>query len=263
MEESTPQDTDVRREAETIRQVREREDTGDHDRGSISAAASSPNLMPTVPGPENALEDIPEDSTMGLESSQNGKGMMMAFGRQASRNSGGVDYWNRFDKDTRTPPPPPVFGPRGSSSMSVDMTMDSPGDSAARSGSVASTLEPPAEDMVPSSSSAGLPKKFGKRSREDDFDIASIKRRAVSPSLSVHNSPIVAHSPRDRESMSWGQPPKTTRENSGAGTVEPSRSNSGGSVSSAQTAGPSGGPKRIGLQGMTDTHDGLMKMSIE
>ena len=127
-------------------------------------------------------------------------------------------------------------------------------------------------------------RKFGKRRREDDFDINSIKRRAVSPSLSVHGSPVVGQSPSQRDGglgglngaggggaqggWSWGGPPRTAaRENSvGVGpVVEPTRSNSGGSTMSVASTATTLGPreKRVGLQGMVDTHDGLMKMSIE
>lgn len=224
---------------------------------------------------------------MAIDSSANGKGMLISFGRQASKHSGGLDYWNRFDKDTRTPPPP-AFGPRGSSSMS-DVNMDSPGDSTIRSASVVSAHEPPIEDSIPPPSSSGsgfAPRKFGKRSRDDDFDIGSIKRRAVSPSLSTHNnSPIVTQSPRDREQQqqqqrdlttsntssatsNWGGPPKFARESSTAASsgvpqIETARSNSGGNVSTNLQSSASLAPKRVGLQGMTDTNDGLMKMSIE
>lgn len=190
-------------------------------------------------------------------------GPNLNFGRHASRNSAGLNWWNKFDKDLRTPPPP-TFPPRGSS-MGGDINMDSPAESVmanGRDGSVVSTIDPIADEPPASAVTSDFAKKFGKRRREDDFDIASIKRRAVSPSLSVHNSPIVSQSPGQRDTTGWGQPPKHTRENSTAGTIEPVRSNSGGSSTSlASTA--TLGPKRVGLQGMTDTNDGLMKMSIE
>ena len=86
-----------------------------------------------------------------------------------------------------------------------------------------------------------------KRRRDDDFDPASFKRRAVSPGMSVQSSPVLPQSPVLNNDKTWGHPPAKTN---GHGD----RSNSGGSVS---------GTKRVGLQGMTETHDSLMNMSIE
>jgi len=219
-------------------------------------------MLPTVPGTENILEDIPEDSAADLDGNGHNKPGSISFSRQASRNSGGLNFWDRMDKDFRTPPP--TFPPRGSSSLSGDLNMDSP-DGPARAGSISLSLETYNldESGAPQSSAAVPARKFGKRSRDDDFDVMSIKRRAVSPSLSITNSPTVAQSPGHRESISWGQPPKTARESSIVGNSEPIRSNSGGSVSSMTSSAPAAIPKRVGLQGMTDTHDGLMKMSIE
>jgi hypothetical protein len=69
----------------------------------------------------------------------------------------------------------------------------------------------------------------------------SFKRRAVSPAVSVHNSPIM-QSPMQRDS--WGARPSGNGEGSKGGSN-------------------SGPIKRVGFQGMVDTNDGLMKMSIE
>jgi hypothetical protein len=114
--------------------------------------------------------------------------------------------------------------------------------------------------LAPPSAADGL-KKSNKRRRDDDLDVNSLKRRAVSPGLSVQNSPVLSQSPAQRDGSLWGTASKASREYSAAtGTHASSeRSGSGGSVSMT----PSLGPKRIGLQGMTDTSDGLMKMSIE
>jgi hypothetical protein len=80
-----------------------------------------------------------------------------------------------------------------------------------------------------------------KRRRDDDFDPTSFKRRAVSPGMSVHNSPIM-QSPMQRDVTPWGNRPP----------------------SNEAKVGTNGGPmKRVGFQGMVDTNDGLMKMSIE
>ena len=85
--------------------------------------------------------------------------------------------------------------------------------------------------------------------RDDDFDPNYFKRRAVSPGLSVQNSPILPQSPGW-----WGTPPPAKAERVG----------SNGSTGGSQSGGCGGGqPKRVGMQGMNDTYDGLMIMSID
>ncbi|RKF65859.1 hypothetical protein OnM2_002027 [Erysiphe neolycopersici] len=84
-----------------------------------------------------------------------------------------------------------------------------------------------------------------KRLRDDDFDLFSIKRRAVSPGMSVHNSPIIK-SPMQRDHTAWGSRPASSC-NIGETGKSP--------INTIQ--------KRVGLQGMMDTNDSLMKMSIE
>ena len=93
--------------------------------------------------------------------------------------------------------------------------------------------------------------------RDDDFDPNYFKRRAVSPGLSLQNSPVLPQSPLQRDGSWWGTP-KSNRE-------VPSVHVSGERVSSNGSTGSvtGTGGKRVGLQGMTDTHDGLMNMSIE
>lgn len=110
-----------------------------------------------------------------------------------------------------------------------------------------------------------------KRRRDDDFDIVSFKRRAVSPGMngSATNSPILSQSPAERQQRNeegagtgwWGtNAARNWREGSAGPGAYGDRSNSTGSGSTQATPV---GPKRVGLQGMTDTNDGLMKMSIE
>ncbi|RMY63805.1 hypothetical protein D0863_10266 [Hortaea werneckii] len=304
LEEAAPVDTDMRRESETIKQVRERDGsvsefdlTQDPNRPGTATAASSPNLLPAVP--ESAQEDFGRDldsETPSNNGKANGLGMMN-FALQASRNGGGMEYWNRFDPSMRTPPPPPAFPRQGSSAMSSDINMESPApgqgggsttdvfwrrprarSSASDASDAFGSTAPPA----PVNDDVAL-KKF-KRRREDDFDIATIKRRAVSPGMSSQNSPVLTQSPsqRDDNKGNWGQPPdraaaSTKKEAGGQQTQGPPsessqptssqpqalhnlRSNSGGNVSGNGLASQG---KKLGLQGMTDTNDGLMKMSIE
>ncbi|KAF1829289.1 hypothetical protein BDW02DRAFT_510295 [Decorospora gaudefroyi] len=257
-EESAPIDSEFRREAEIIRQVRESD--VDQERPSGGTAQSSPNLLPTVPGLDGPLEGVPEEgseSNMSLDGSTT-KGLFGAFGSlHSSRNSISNGLWNQRAAQT----PPPSFPRAGSSAMSEDMNMDSPtigatGGEQNNNGwaSRASTPGP----MQPPTAAEAL-KKSNKRRRDDDFDEASIKRRAVSPGVSVHNSPVISQSPAQRDSSLWGTSAKASRETSIGGQSHGERSNSGGSMSMTPTLGP----KRIGLQGMTDTSDGLMKMSIE
>lgn len=255
-EEAAPIDSEFRREAEIIRQVRESD--ADPERPS-GTAQSSPNLLPTVPGLDGPLEGVPEEeseSNMSLDGTTS-KGLFGAFGSlHSGRNSMSNGFWNQRAAHT----PPPSFPRAESSAMSEDMNMDSPfvgtHGSEQNTGwaSRASTPGP----MQPPTAAEAL-KKSNKRRRDDDFDEASIKRRAVSPGVSVSNSPVISQSPAQRDSNLWGAATKASRETSISGQSHGERSNSGGSMSMTPTLGP----KRIGLQGMTDTNDGLMKMSIE
>ena len=95
-----------------------------------------------------------------------------------------------------------------------------------------------------------------KRCRDDDFDATSFKRRAVSPGLSVQGSPVLPQSPGFNGEKSWGHPPPK----SGLHSMPTGDRNNGGGSGSGSG---SGSGKRIGLQGMTETHDSLMNMSIE
>jgi len=208
---------------------------------------------------------------MSLDSSL-GRGLSAAFNIHAGRAFGGRGSWNPPDMQAQTPPPP-TFPRAGSSTISEDVNMDSPSISSASNSLPNNIVAAPdfpgnsgwyqrsstPQPMNPISAAEGL-KKSNKRRRDDDLDINSIKRRAVSPGVSVHNSPILSQSPGQREGL-WGSISKASREGSvsnGGGHAAGERSNS-----SASMATPLLGPKRIGLQGMTDTNDGFMKMSIE
>lgn len=272
MEEATPIDNEFRREAEIIRQVREND--GDDLEFPSNTAQSSPSMLPTVPGLEGPLEEVPEEESeenMSLDTPSTTKGLFGAFAPPKNVNNGGRrDFWNR-DRPTQTPPPPSF--PRAESGiMTDDMNMYSPSASASQhsnhamgngheqnpySSSVSRSSTP--QPFAPLTAADGL-KKSSKRRRDDDLDSYSIKRRAVSPGVSVHNSPVLSQSPAQRDGNLWGT--RTQREPSVSGPsghAAGERSNSGGSVALT----PSLGPKRVGLQSMTDTHDGLMKMSIE
>lgn len=200
---------------------------------------------------------------IGSEQSASRRSSSSTFTTHAMRNSGGLGFWNTFDERVRTPPP--IVIPRGSSSgISDDVSMDTP------LSSVHSSTQPTHlkthQSVGPQSSSQALvaanelTRKGNKRMRDDDFDPNYFKRRAVSPGMSLQNSPILPQSPLQRDSGLWGIPSKSSRETPSVQIVG-ERVGSGGSVSSASgSVGPS---KRIGFQGMNDTSDGLMNMSIE
>lgn len=262
IEESAPIDSEFRREAEIIRQVRE------NDVDLSGTTHSSPSLLPTVPGLDGPLEGVPEEgseSNMSLDGTM-AKGLFAAFNAGVVRNSNGRGYWNQ-DNPAQTPPP--SFPRAGSSAVSEDISMDSPSTSTSLPSSHARTTSEHNSQWIsrsstpqpagPISAADGL-KKSNKRRRDDDLDGSSIKRRAVSPGLSVQNSPVLSQSPAQKDGSLWGTVAKANRDNSaGGGHAAGERSNSSGSM--AMT--PSLGPKRVGLQSMTDTNDGLMKMSIE
>ena len=120
----------------------------------------------------------------------------------------------------------------------------------------------PWERALPQSSLlASTPAPARKRRREDDLDPNIWKRRAVSPSMSVQSSPVLPQSPLVKEAGGnnniLGPPPK-----SAAGPLfseRPASHDNGG-----RSVGPPAGTfKRVGLQGMTETSDGFMNMSIE
>ena len=186
--------------------------------------------------------------------------------RDASIRSDAKVFWNNIDGGMRTPPLqrasssaigedfsadifPSIPCGRNSSSIPATQSIEVAQREAIAGGSQLATLPTHAE-MV---------KRVGKRRRDDDFDVASFKRRAVSPGMSVQNSPILAQSPSQRDGGWWPQP-KASREGSSDGKTQGERSNSASSMTSSTQIT---GHKRVGMQGMSDTHDGLMKMSIE
>ena len=262
-EEGAPVDTEVRREAEVIRQVRESDGDGDislQPQSQTTTTASSPSILAAA-GQSDGLEDIPEDVTM--RSGSASRRSSSAFSHQTSRNSAGLGFWNQFD-DRRLKTPPPILVPRGSSSgVSDDVNMDTPLSSIQSiTPHQSSTKQAYPSESAPSiphhnSTLFDLPRKGTKRIRDDDFDPHYFKRRAVSPGMSLQNSPILPPSPQGGW---WSQITKPTRESPHAQVVG-ERVSSGGSSSS--TGAPSSTPKRIGLQGMTDTHDAIMKMNLD
>ena len=248
MEESTPVDSDSKREAEVIRQVRE----------SDPIPQTSPEMT--------AHDYVPPGGSVAHPVDLPGKAPSHDepnFSEQAHRNSAGADFWNNFDERYRTPPP--SFRQAAASSVSEDeLAMDfTP---SARAGSSAGEFAKPGErpwsrGSTPlQSHSAAVAEIKRKRRREDDFDPNLFKRRAVSPSMSAQSSPIMPNSPavKDHSSNLWGPPPKSNLGSLFADHPQPDHGSR-----NAPTTPHTGTLKRVGLQGMTETNDGLMNMSIE
>lgn len=245
-----------------------------HPSLSTSATAlSSPSFDPV----QDPLGDILEDDMMGDSSStpSTDRGLSSSFKQQAMQNSKGKKFWDTFSSDRHHTPPPPGLLPRGSSSgISEDIAMDSPSLSTTSSslhgagfvfptGDISDSQPPPSPPQSTTPHAGPLPTAADitrrvnkKRGRDDDFDLASFKRRAVSPSMSVQNSPVM-QSPMQRDINPWGTRPSS---NSGSSGGEKASSGTGIGIDGN---GRVHGTKRIGFQGMVDTNDGLMKMSIE
>ncbi|KAL4990831.1 hypothetical protein BDW68DRAFT_185338 [Aspergillus falconensis] len=250
MEESAPIDSDAKREAEVIRQVRETEPDPSHS-SPVLTAFSSPNMF-VPPGmgeqhhePEKHAAPFPDEPS---------------FSDQAHRNSGGQEFWNSFDERYRTPPP--LLRQHATSSVSEeDITMDMT--PSTTFGSNSNDFVKPGERPA-SRASTPLPAQAGviselrrKRRREDDFDPNLFKRRAVSPSMSAQSSPIMPNSPAitDNGPNIWG-PPK-----SNIGPLFNDRPETG--ARTIPTTPHTGTLKRVGMQGMNEANDGFMNMSIE
>ncbi|CRG90876.1 hypothetical protein PISL3812_07922 [Talaromyces islandicus] len=222
IEESAPLDSEAKREAEVIRQVRESDPT---------AEATSPTF------PLGKLEEL--TSTASVSESNQGSNPESNFSNQASLNSGGAKFWETFDGRYRTPPPPGRMSTQ-SSGVSEDTAMETPqstiGRDIGRRSPGPHTGNPPLASEL-----------HRKRRRDDDLDPESFKRRAVSPGMSVQSSPILTHSPIVKDGNALVVPPKS------AAPLFPEQNHNN----------TSNGVKRIGLQGMNETNDGLMNMSIE
>jgi hypothetical protein len=242
LEESAPIDSEARREAEVIRQVQENDP-------SFSPHKSPPEVV-APDSVEASIEEIAATPQDTRPPSYPG-----TFSEHAEKNSAGLGFWTGVEDRYRTPPP--TLMPRDSSSALSDETTDT-------AASLAMLTEHPAlRNLNRSRSRSSTPlanhggptaadvarRVNNKRRRDDDFDTAFTKRRAVSPGMSVQSSPVLPQSPVMTNDKAWGKPPP---KNTGNGAGE--RSNSGGSVS---------GMKKIGLQGMTETNEGIMSMSID
>lgn len=263
-----------------------------------STAHSSPQLAT-----QDTMDDVPDEPM--LMDAGGGLGLASSFKQQARRNAKGSKFWDTFSESSsagasRTTPPPPAFLPRGSSSgiSNDDVNMDSPsaasgpGPNAFGGGGIfpfpmtttsSSGGDTPRDGgasqsggSVPPPSAAEITRRINtKRRRDDDFDPVSFKRRAVSPGMSVHNSPVM-QSPLQRDNLPWGGgaswPGGNGQDRAGGGSGAPSeagRQQGGGGANNNNGGerpggGRSSGSKgRVGYQGMVDTNDGITRLSIE
>ena len=234
----------------------------------ISATATA--LSSPLLGATDDVGELPDDMMMMDAAPSN-------FKQQAMKNSkGSKTFWDTFTEcssmgGTRMTPPPPTLLSKASFAEDVNMDSPTPGpkdpsqssmSGMATAGSQSDGQQSntphtqPTGCMVPPTAAEITRRINSKRRRDDDFDPVSFKRRAVSPGMSVHNSPIL-QSPLQRDAAPWGSRPGSNGRERSSGPSET------GSLdrSAAGNAGRHKG--RVGYQGMVDTNDGLMKMSIE
>ncbi|EXJ69367.1 uncharacterized protein A1O5_07403 [Cladophialophora psammophila CBS 110553] len=242
LEEAAPIESEARREAEVIRQVHENEPAVSQPKSPIIAGHQTNTFL--AEPIEESIEDMVMDNKNLLPPD--------SFSRQAERNSAGMGFWNGFDGRYRTPPP--SLQQRDSSSAISDDMIETPGSSLVDNPALRHFNRSRSRSTTPLASNpptAGdvARRVNNKRRREEDFDPSYTKRRAVSPGMSVQSSPILPQSPVLTSDKTWSKLPSK-----GSGHRHGDRSNSGTSHN---------GTKKVGLQGMTETNEGIMSMSID
>jgi hypothetical protein len=302
MEESTPVESEFRREAEVIKQVLESDLAP-----APSVTMSSPTFQPII----QSLEGIPEDTVTLLESGLIGPTPLhrtpTALFAHMARSNGTKDFWDNVS-EKMTPPPAPLS--LRNSSSGEDMMVDSPVVSQSSSAfssifpnyaisepSRSSTPQPPASQsnqqnvhtpqqqhtptQQPPPTAADALRRSNKRRRDDDLDAMSLKRRAVSPGVSVTNSPVMSQqSPSQRGNGNGGgngsvgdlwdralQQQQQQQQQSQSGQLGGVRMGGererASSISSVVSGTPLLGPKRVGLHGMNDMQGLTEKMTLE
>ncbi|KAN0084649.1 hypothetical protein V8E54_001116 [Elaphomyces granulatus] len=244
LEESAPLDSEAKREAEVIRQVRESDPTVQLDTPVLPE--DSLPLSAAVAVTSEVTLISPEDAAVITNEATSDS----SFSNHASQNSGGVAFWNSFDGRYRTPPPiARVGGVPGE-----DTVLDTPQPTAAAAHISKSLGHARSRSPALQAACPPLVTEFRrKRRRDDDLDPESFKRRAVSPGMSVQSSPVMSQSPMVKDGNSRALQKATP----GPFSLERDTNSSGSSN------GHTGSIKRVGLQGMNETNDGLMNMSIE
>ncbi|KAJ5375847.1 hypothetical protein N7517_007853 [Penicillium concentricum] len=237
MEEGAPVDSDMKREAEVVRQVRDTEPE------PTPALGEFPSLQPSTSFELTPSEDPAVKAGMDTASTD-------TFGKQASRNSGGVAFWNSFDGRYRTPPPARQEGP--SSLADEDMFMDMTPSTTIGSVTAESFKQR-------SRSSTPMPRACQVLGRSVASGVVTMTSILTFSSVGLFrpSSPVMTHSHNvsDMGPNIWGPPPKP-----GLGAPFSERLSS---ETSNRTITHAGGGKRVGLQGMTEASDGFMNMSID
>ncbi|KAF7714474.1 Uncharacterized protein PECH_004934 [Penicillium ucsense] len=256
MEEGAPVDSDMKREAEVIRQVRDTEPD------------TSPTLraVPSPGPPQPGAGAFDMDTTDAAAKPGTSTAPASSFSKHASQNSGGVDFWNSMDGRYRTPPPSRQSALPADDDIPMDMTPSTTLGSAADSKQRSQSSTPYASGVT------AIGEICRKRRRDDDLDPNLFKRRAVSPSVSAQGSPVLTHSSTiDTNAPNiWGPPTKLGPPFSERPIVDQVNGNGNSGVvgtattpNANRTSFHAGSTKRVGLQGMTEASDGFMNMSIE
>ncbi|KPI39326.1 uncharacterized protein AB675_5034 [Cyphellophora attinorum] len=285
IEESMPVDSEVRREAEIVKQVQDNDPNYSPPNNHLSPDPAD-DIKRSI---EGGMPIIPSTSSDRITTPP------MTFSQQAGQNSSSVagqSFWdnNAFGiirNDRYRTPPPPSLQPRDSSySAFSDSDMASTTDNSTLS-QISTTVT---NNNVNGSDNlalrhfqrsrsrsttplAGAPPTAGdvarrvnnKRRRDDDlYDIADFtKRRAVSPGFqSVQSSPVLPQSPvAAAADKSWGRPPSMS---SKGGTHTPNGPNERSNSGSSNVGGSSNGLKKgVGLLRMDETSEGLLSMTID
>jgi hypothetical protein len=204
-----------------------------------------PSLPARVEAPPSAGESV---------ASLSARSLLNSFSRQATTNSGGIEFWNSFDGRYRTPPPVRQGSGVPAGADNTAMEVPSSGSAFIYPHNEPTRSRSSTPNAIPPSTCTEESQKGKKRRRDDDLDLSSFKRRAVSPCMSVQSSPVLPHSTTVRENSHSAQFAKSA--------VGSTSGQSNGAEHGANNGHP--GPlKRVGLQGMNETNDGLMNMTID
>ncbi|KLJ10777.1 hypothetical protein EMPG_13855 [Blastomyces silverae] len=260
LEEVAPVDFECQREAEVIRQVRE------------SEGGELPPLSPSLTSPLDSSDshniDTARDVATGL--SMGGRSSSSIF---TSHQAIGTGRLSAFDSRYQTPPPSTnqPIGSSNSTSTSDAMMQTPPSVFPIVPGqhatSTINSISQLSNAAGPSRVEAEASRKNNKRRRDEMIDMNSFKRRAVSPGMCLQNSPVAASQPSSSgSSASFFSKDITSRlEGSGQGQLPQQQSKNPATSTAGKTGrgGEGGTMKRVGMQGMNETNDGLMNMSID
>ncbi|EER41532.1 conserved hypothetical protein [Histoplasma capsulatum H143] len=263
LEEVAPIDFECQREAEVIRQVRE------------SEGGELPPLSPSLTSPLDSSDSInPNDARDIATTGLTGEGSSSSI--FTSHPSSGIGRLSAFNNRYQTPPPPTAqpTGPFTSTSTS-DTTMQTP--PSASPGILATqhtsnNAPQPSAAAGPSRIEAEASRTNKKRRHDEMIDMNAFKRRAVSPGMYVQNCPVAASQPSSSGSSASYLSKKLNKELSSRAegdaqtqlqSKNPLTSTSTPTTGKTVRVTEGSTMKRVGMQGMKETNDGLMNMSID